>query len=190
MPFCWLETCSFMKGMSQKSVRLQASMMWAVIRKLVNLISFFFLHFGRPPFWKVVRRTCCRGVQLPPSNNQVCKKKSPKRVNSTRIFDFQLAALALKLNLLFRKILLSEKYQVIMWINFLENTFEWIEWVNLIVEDFFILQLYQKVSSFRDFVKDFSPKFDNTFGYLLPKRFLHDQKTCFFYLLIAEFIYC
>ena len=126
VPFCWLETCSFMKGMSQKSVRLQASMMWAVIRKLVNLISFFFLHFGRPPFWKVVRRTCCRGVQLPPSNNQVCKKKFPKRINSTRIFDFQLVALALKLNLLFRKILLSEKYQG----DYVDKFFEKYLWMN------------------------------------------------------------
>ena len=69
-----------------------------------------------------------------------------------------------------------------MWPNFLKNTFEWIEWVNLIVEDLFILQPYEKVNSFRDFVKGFSPEFENTSGYLHPKRFLYDQKTCFFLL--------
>ena len=58
----------------------------------------------------MVWRACCRGVQSPPSNNQVYKKKSLSK-ELTRIFDFQLAALVLNLKLLFQNILLSEKYQ-------------------------------------------------------------------------------
>ena len=66
-----------------------------------HLFAFAFsLRFDRSPFRKMFRRTCCRGVRLPPSNNQVCKKKYSSN-ELTRIFDFQLAALALKLKLLF-----------------------------------------------------------------------------------------
>ena len=38
---------------------------------------YFFLYLGRSPVWKMVRQTFCWGVQFLPSNNQVCKKKSP-----------------------------------------------------------------------------------------------------------------
>ena len=51
--FSLLETCSFMKGMSQKSVRLRASLlptiMWSVIKKLVNLITYVFFSSLWPP---------------------------------------------------------------------------------------------------------------------------------------------
>ena len=40
-----------------------------------------------------------------------------------------------------------------MWANFLKNTFEWIEWVNLIVEDLFILEPYEKLNSFQGFLR-------------------------------------
>ena len=73
-----------------------------------------------------------------------------------------------------------------MWANFLKNKFERIALVNLIVEDHFILQPYGNVNSFRDFVKDFSPKFENTSGYLLPKRLLTDQQSCFFICLLLN----
>ena len=61
---------------------------WAVLRKLLNLIYiwFFFLHFGRPPLWKRVRRTSCRGAYFLPSNNQVCKKKSPNKEFNSNIW--------------------------------------------------------------------------------------------------------
>ena len=58
---------------------------------------------------KMVQRTCCEGVQFTPSN-QVCTKKPPNK-ELTRIFHFKFAALALQLKLLFRKMLLPEKYQ-------------------------------------------------------------------------------
>ena len=73
-----------------------------------------------------------------------------------------------------------------MWTNFLKNTFEWIAWVNLIVEDLFILQPYEKVNSSRNFVKDFNQKFEKTSGYLLPKCFLYDQKTYFSICLLLD----
>ena len=136
----------------------------------------FFFHFGRPPLWKMVQQTCCRGVQSPPFNKQVCKKKSLNK-ELTRIFDFQFATLALKLNLLFRKILLSEKYQG----DYVGKFFEKYLWMNRMnVEDVFILQLYEKGNSFRDFLKDFSPKFEGTSRYLLPQRFLIWPKNLFY----------
>ena len=130
MPFTWLKTCSFMKGMSQKSVRFQACLppikIWAVMGKLVNLITYvFFLHFCRPPLWKMVRRICCSGSQFLPSNNQVCKKKSPNK-ELTRIFDFQLAALALEPNLLFWKIFSLWNYQG----NYVDKFCEKCLWMN------------------------------------------------------------
>ena len=56
-------------------------------------------------------------------------KKKFLNEDLTRIFDFQLAALALKLSLLFRKILLSEKYQGDYVGNFFEK-YVWINWMN------------------------------------------------------------
>ena len=88
----------------------------------------FFFHFGCPPHWKMVRWTCCRSVRFFPSKNQICKRKSPNK-ELTRIFDFQLAALALKLNLLFRKILLSEKYQCDYVSKFFEK-YLWMNWMS------------------------------------------------------------
>ena len=85
--FSWLEIWSFMKGMPQMpQMHLRTSspptMVWAVLRKLVNLIyiCFFFLHFGVPLLWKMVRWTSCRGVQFLPSNKKECKKKSPNKI--------------------------------------------------------------------------------------------------------------
>ena len=83
----WLETCSFMKGMPQKKVRLRAS--WPpdhgvgsdkdVGKSYLHMV--LFLHFGWPRLWKMARRNGCRGVQFSPSNNQVCKKRSPNKVD-------------------------------------------------------------------------------------------------------------
>ena len=84
------------------SVRLRESsssaMVWAVIRKLVYLIYIWFFSFTLAAILmeRWFGTTCCRGAQHPPSINQVCKKKSPNK-ELTRIFDFQLLALALEL---------------------------------------------------------------------------------------------
>ena len=172
-----------MKAMLQKSVHLQTSspptMVWAVL-KLVNLIyiCFFFFTlaallferwFGEPPV----------GVYNSFLLTTKYVKRSLPTKSLTRIFDFQLAPLALEnwhsvihyVIQIYWKIPLNE-------LN-----------ASLLVEDLFLLQPYEKVYSFRDFVKDFSLKFENTSGYLLWKSFLYDKKTCFFYL-FAEYIYC
>ena len=146
-----------------------------------------FLHFGWPRLWKMARRNGCRGVQFSPSNNQVCKKRSPNKV------DY----------FIFNSIFSSETQVTVP-----KNTFLWkvprwlcgqITWkiplneLNefiFIVKDLFILQPHQKVKVFRDSVKDFSPKFENTSGYVLPKLLLYDQKIlflfpyCWIYLLL------
>ena len=72
-----LETCSFMKGMPQKSVHLRASLPPTMVRA-VTKVNKFYLHwfFFRRPLWKMVRQTCCRGVQFTLSNNQVFKKSA------------------------------------------------------------------------------------------------------------------
>ena len=46
----------------------------------------FFLYFGRPPLLKMVRWASWRGVQFLPSNNQVCRKKSPNKEFNSNIW--------------------------------------------------------------------------------------------------------
>ena len=172
-----------MKAMSQKSVHLQTSppptMVWAVL-KLVNLIYIwlFFLTLAALLFEKWFGEPPARVYNSFLLTTKYVKRSLPTK-SLTWIFDFQLAALALEnwhslihyVIQIYWKIPLNE-------LNAL-----------LLVEDLFLLQPYEKVYSFRDFVKDFSLKFENTSGYLLWKKFFYDKKTCFFYL-FAEYIYC
>ena len=117
----------------------------------------FFLRFGRPPLWKMVQRTTYRGSQFLRFNNEVCKKKSPEKEFNSNIWHSTCSFSSKK----------QSQRDSLRDSNFLKNTFEWIKWVNVIVEDLFILQPFETVCSFRNFVKDLSPKSENISGYLL-----------------------
>ena len=65
----------------------------------------------------------------------------------------------------------------IMWANFiLKNTFEW---VSLIVEDLFIVHPYEKVNSFRDFVKVLAQSLRTHLGIYFRNVFYMTKKTYF-----------
>ena len=153
---------------------LQPTMVEAVIRKLVNLIAYdSFHHFDHPIFWKMVRRTCCRSAHFPTSNNKVCEKKPPNK----KLLEYLIFNLHLLHWFLFRNILLSEKYQVHYVGKFyLKNTFEW---VSLIVEDLFIVHPYEKVNSFRDFVKVLAQSLRTHLGIYFRNVFYMTKKTYF-----------
>ena len=159
-----------MKAMLQKSVHLQTSspptMVWAVL-KLVNLIYIYFF------FFTLAALLFERWFGEPPVgvyNSFLLTTKYVKRSLPTKSVT-RIHSVIHYVIQIYWKIPLNE-------LNAL-----------LLVEDLFLLQPYEKVYSFRDFVKDFSLKFENTSGYLLWKSFLYDKKTCFFYL-FAEYIYC
>ena len=93
--FAWLETCSSTKGMLQKSVHLRTSsppiLVWAVLRKLVNLIYIWFFLFT---FAALLFVRWFGGLPVGVYNSFLLTNKYVKRSlltkSLTRIFDFQL----------------------------------------------------------------------------------------------------
>ena len=127
----WLEICSFMKGMPQKKVRLRASwpptMVWVVIRMLVNLIYiwFFFFTLADLVFERWLGGTAV-GVYI----SLLLTTKYAKRGLLTKlIILFSIRYLALKLKLLFRKIHFSEKYQG-DYVGKLLEKYLWMNWMS------------------------------------------------------------
>ena len=151
----------FHEGDATVHLRTSSSqtMVWGNVKEVSKsyLHMVFFLRFGRPPLWKTVQRTSCRGSQFLHSNNEVCKKNSPKKEFNSNIWHSTCSFSSEK----------QSQRDSLRDSNFLKNTFEWIKWVNVMVEDLFILQPFETVCSFRDFAKDLSPKSENISGYLL-----------------------
>ena len=159
-----------------KSVHLRTSspptMVWAVLRKLLNLIYiwFFFLHFRRPPLWKMVRRTSCRGVHFLPSNKQVCKKKSPNKEFNSNIW-FSTCSFSSEKQL--QRDSLCDS-------NFLKNTFEWIKELILQLNTSLSFTLAKKYNLFEILLRILVQNLRTHLGIYFSKVFYMTKKTCFF----------